>query len=98
MYFLFHLFYLYVPRDYEVCYVRIQSPNISAVADADLQTGGGGGGLGRAKRPCVKGGGGAKNVFRPVGPQFGLKIRGRAGPGAPPLDPPLYLLALSIYS
>ena len=96
MYFLFHLFYLYVPRDYEVCYVRIQGPNISAVADADLQTGGGG--LGRSYRPWDKVGAVSKNFFRPFGPQFGLKIRGRAGPGAPPLDPPLYLLALALYS
>ena len=32
-----------------------------------------------------------KNLFRPFGPQFGLKIKGGRGldPPAPPLDPPL---------
>ena len=34
---------------------------------------------GRSSRPLHKGGGAAglqKNIFRPFGPQFGLKIRG----------------------
>ena len=38
------------------------------------------------------GGGGSlkKNIFEPLGPQFGLKIRaGGEGPRAPPQDPPL---------
>ena len=35
------------------------------------------------------------NIFRPFGPQFGLKIRrGEGGPQAPPLDPPLRCLLL----
>ena len=37
----------------------------------------------RGSRPG--GGGGLKNIFRPFGPHFGLRIRTRA----PPLDPPL---------
>ena len=40
-----------------------------------------------------RGGGGtvSKNFFRPLGPQFGLKIR--RGP-APTLDPPLRMIVL----
>ena len=37
-----------------------------------------------------EGGGVPKKIFQPLGPQFGLKIRGRArAPRAPPLDAPL---------
>ena len=39
-------------------------------------------------RPWDKGGVSKKIFFRAFGPQFGLKLR-RAGPRAPPLDPPL---------
>ena len=41
--------------------------------------------------PEIRGGGGVpKKIFQPLGPQFGLKIRGRArAPRAPPLDAPL---------
>ena len=54
-------------------------------------------------RPSDKGGGGGhpdpeirgarpqKICFRPLGPHFGLKIRGGHVPRAPPLDPPLEL-------
>ena len=65
------------------------------VADPDLQIRVGGGGL-------------QKKCFRPFGPQFGLKIRGRPGPlgprapeppsprapgpRAPSLDPPQYVV------
>ena len=54
----------------------------------DLQISGGGG----HKDPEIRGGGVGGTVsikiFRPFGPQFGLKIRA-SGPQAPPLDPPL---------
>ena len=56
------------------------------VADPDFQIRLGGGGGGR-------GGGLQKKCFRPFGPQFGLKIRGRPGPPgprAPSLYPPQY--------
>ena len=53
---------------------------ITAVPDPDFDIRGRGGGGGRAP----------KNCFRPVHPQFGLKIRGGGGsPGVPSLDPPL---------
>ena len=48
-----------------------------SVADPDLQIRGRGG----HPDPEIKGGGWSqKNLFRPFGPQFGLKIRGAAGP------------------
>ena len=57
------------------------------MADPDLQIRGGGGGH---LDPEVRGSPGLKKIiFRPFGPQFGLKVRG-AGPLAPPLDQPLY--------
>ena len=37
------------------------------------------------------GGPSSKKVFRPLGPHFGLKIRGGRAPPGPPLDPPLPL-------
>ena len=59
--------------------------------DPDLEIrrrrGGGGGGLGPETRPVKKGGGGGglpKFCFRPLGPQFGLKIRGAGPPGFSP--------------
>ena len=43
-------------------------------------------------RPSDKGGARSqKKFFRLFGPQFGLKIRGKAGPRAVPLDSPLVL-------
>ena len=50
--------------------------------DPDLKMGGGGRG---------EGGWGShpKNLFRPFGPQFGLKIRGALSLPPGPLDPPL---------
>ena len=47
---------------------------------------------GSGGRPVIRGGGGGlqKKFFRPLGPQFGLKIRG--GPAPPPLDPPFPFL------
>ena len=49
-----------------------------SVADRDLQIRGRGG----HPDPEIRGGGGGlkKNLFRPFGPQFGLKIRGAGGP------------------
>ena len=57
-----------------------------SVPDPDLGIRGGGGGW--SSRPLDEGGGGLqKQFFRPFGPQFGLKIRGREGGArAPPLD------------
>ena len=55
------------------------------MAHPDLQISGGGG----HPDPEIRVGGTvSKKIFRPFGPQFGLKIRG-LGPQAPPLDPPL---------
>ena len=62
------------------------------------------GGGGRSSRPLDEEGGGGlgvskKNFFRPLGPQFDLKIRGKGGGGwAPSLYPPLIssLLALDL--
>ena len=60
-----------------------------SVPDPDL---GGGGGVGAVIQTLIQVGGGRgglpKFCFRPLGPQFGLKIRG-APPRASPLDPPL---------
>ena len=56
----------------------VHSPNISyasTVPDPDLEIMGGGGG--------VEGGGLQKKCIRPLRPQFGLKIRGEAGPPGP---------------
>ena len=49
---------------------------LCAVANPDLQISGGCGGGGG-------GGGLQRNFFRPIGPQFGLKIREEAGPPSP---------------
>ena len=55
-----------------------------AVADANLQIRGvGRGGGGWSSRPGDKRGGGQNNIFRPLGPQFGLNIRGDQGPSGP---------------
>ena len=58
--------------------------------------GGGGGGVAVSSRPLDKGEAGLpKKIFRPFGPQFGLKLSGGGGggagaaPQASPLDPPL---------
>ena len=54
--------------------------------------GGGVGGGKRSSRPSDKGVPGLRKkfVFRPFGPQFGLKIKGgNRAPRASPLDPPL---------
>ena len=55
----------------------------------------------RSSRPLEKGRPSLqKNFFRPVGPQFGLKIRGEGGgrvPWAPPLDPPLDFVVFSLF-
>ena len=61
-----------------------------SVPDPDLEIRrrrrGGGGGLGRSSRPLYKWGGGGlpRFCFRPLGPQFGLKIRGAGPPGFSP--------------
>ena len=54
-----------------------------AVPDPDRKIRGGRGA--RSSRPFDKGGGAAskKDFFRPFGLQFGLKIRGGAGPPGP---------------
>ena len=52
--------------------------------DPDLEIMGG-----QSSRSLDKGGS-PKNFFCPSGPQFGLKIRGRHGPRAPSVDPPLF--------
>ena len=46
---------------------------------------------GRSSGPLEKEGGGLQksSLFRPLGPQLGLKIWGEGGGGALPLDPPL---------
>ena len=54
------------------------------VADPDLQVIWGEGGH---PDPEIRGGGGFKKFFPPLGPQFGLKIRGGRTPRAPLLDP-----------
>ena len=62
--------------------------------DPDLEMGGGGGG-GAVIQTLRKGGAGSKKIlFRPLGPQFGLKLREgrRQEPRAPPLDPPLEVI------
>ena len=54
----------------------------------ELQIGGGGGG--RQPDPEIRGVRSQKIFFRPLGPQFGLKIAGGPlGPRAAPLDPAL---------
>ena len=62
--------------------------------DPDLEMGGGGGG--RAVIQTLRKGetGSKKILFRPLGPQFGLKLREgrRQAPRAPPLDPPLEVI------
>ena len=55
------------------------------VPDTDLEIRGT-----RSSRPLGKlGGGVSKKIFRPLGPQFGLKISGVRAPRVPPLDPTL---------
>ena len=53
------------------------------MADADLQMGGGGVGLGHPDSEIKGGPGLKKNFSRPFGALFGLKLRGRPGPSAP---------------
>ena len=53
-----------------------------AVADANLQIRGVGGGGGHPD-PEIRGGGGQKNIFWPFGSQLGLNIRGDPGPSGP---------------
>ena len=68
------------------------------MADPDPQISGGGGGGGGAGHPDpeTSGGGGLQKIFfRPLGPRFGLKIRGARATRAPPLDPPLSKHGLS---
>ena len=59
--------------------------------DPDLEIrrrrGGGGGGVGAGNHTRIQVGGGGglpKFCFRPLGPQFGLKIRGAGPPGFSP--------------
>jgi len=48
-------------------------------------------------RKRVGEGGGLQNIFfRPLGPQFGLKIKEVQVPRAPPLDPPLCFIHLGL--
>ena len=42
------------------------------------------------------GGRSPKTFFRPLGPQFGLKIKEVQVPRAPPLDPPLCFIHLGL--
>ena len=61
--------------------------------DPDLEMGGGGGGA--VIQTLRKGEAGSKTIlFRPLGPQFGLKLKEgrRQAPRAPPLDPPLEVI------
>ena len=58
-----------------------------SVADRDLEIRRGGGRVG--DRPRDKGPGLKKLLFRPLEPQFGLKIKG--GGGGPLMDPPLVM-------
>ena len=69
------------------------------VLDPDLQMGGGGGeGSGGHPDPEKMGGEVSKefffNFFPPLGPQFGLKIRGGGGGADLPLDLPGTFLAI----
>ena len=52
------------------------------VADPDVQIKWGGGGGGHPD-PEIRGGPSLKKSFRPLGPQFGLKIRVEGGPPGP---------------
>ena len=52
----------------------------------------------QSSRPWDKGRPGLqKNIFRPFGPLFGLKIRGTRAPRAPFLDPPLIHVNFSFF-
>ena len=69
---------------------RETSAVLTSMANPDLQVRAGGGG-GRSSRPWDKGlARSPKTFFRPFGPNFGRKIR--AGPPAPPLNPPLHIM------
>ena len=60
---------------------------VKPVADPDLQIVVGGGGVGGHLDPEIRGKPGLKKFFfRPYGPQFGLKLRGKGG-GSPGLLP-----------
>ena len=63
--------------------------------DREVRCGGAGGGEGgegggeQSSRPLGKGGARSPKSFsRSFGPQYDLKIRGRSGPPAPPMNPP----------
>ena len=58
--------------------------NVPASADPDLQIRGGGGGSGHPDPEIIGVGRSKKNFFRPLGPQFGPKIRGADPPGPSP--------------
>ena len=63
---------------------------IQYIVSRPRDKGGGGRGWGWSSRPLDKVRGVvSKNVFRPFGPQFDLKMGVWAVPRAPPLDPPL---------
>ena len=72
---------------YLFIYLFLPFWHVLAVPDPDLRIGRGGG----HPDPYIRGGAVSKIIlFRPLGPQFSLKIRGGQAPRAPPLDPPLY--------
>ena len=60
-----------------------------SVADPDLQLRGGG-----HPEPEIRGGAVSKIIFWPFGPHFRRKITGGQTTWAPPLDPPLSVVAL----
>ena len=64
-----------------------------AVADPDIQLGGGGVIQTLRQGADTRS---PKKIFRPFGSQFGIKITGGAGDPAPPLDPPLDRMSLVI--
>ena len=73
---------------YLFIYLFLPFWHVLAVPDPELEIGRGG--IGHPD-PYIRGGAASKKIlFRPLGPQFSLKIRGGQAPRAPPLDPPLY--------
>ena len=63
--------------DTRPCLFGVTRTRRFAVADPDCQIRGGGPGH---PDPEIRGGGLQKNLLRPFGPHFGLKIRGGPGP------------------